>query len=94
MRTPLSSFVGISILPRMRRSALFLDALWKAGRPFIAPSPLWQDYQLALQLAGVVELFGLVQRGPKPLLASGTLIIANGPALCSPLNGVGLAESK
>ncbi len=95
MRTPLSLFVGISILPRMRRPASFLDALRKAGRPFIAP-PLHgsASNQFALQLAGVVELFELLQSGPKPPLEAGTLSIANGPALCSPLNGVGLVGSK
>src|SRR5216684_5929134 len=39
-------------------------------------------------------LFGLVQSGPRSVCASGTLIIATGPALCSPLNGVGCVTSK
>jgi|SRR6516162_975647 len=62
------------------------------GRSLIAPA-LPRGLQLALQVPGVVESFWLVQRGPKPAL-SGTLIMANGPALCSPLNGVGLVGSK
>jgi hypothetical protein len=33
-------------------------------------------------------VLGLRQRGPRLVVASGTLIIALGPALCSPLNGV------
>ena len=52
-----------------------------------SPCSPWRKLQLALQLAGVVELFGLEQSGPKPDLASGTLSMANGPALCSPLKG-------
>src|SRR5215468_5668739 len=47
-----------------------------------------------VQVAGVVELFGSVQSGPNPVLASGTLSMAKGPALCSPLNGVGLVGSN
>jgi hypothetical protein len=34
-------------------------------------------------------VLGLRQRGPRLVVASGTLIIALGPAFCSPLNGVG-----
>ena len=37
---------------------------------------------------------GFRHRGPRPVLASGRLIIASGPAACSPLNGVGLEASK
>jgi hypothetical protein len=40
------------------------------------------------------NLLGLVQSGPSPVTESGTLIMAAGPALCSPLNGVGLVTSK
>src|SRR4051812_13855086 len=36
---------------------------------------------------------GLVHSGPRPD-AAGVDIIANGPALCSPLNGVGFVTSK
>lgn len=60
----------------------------------IAPLFLAEAVQFALQVAGVVELLGLVQSGPNPDLASGTLSIAKGPALCWPLNGVVLAGSK
>jgi hypothetical protein len=41
-----------------------------------------------LQLAGTVEVLGLRHSGPRPVVAFGTLIIATGPAWCSPLNGV------
>ena len=37
---------------------------------------------------------GLRQSGPRPVSSFGTLIIAAGPALCSPLNGVGSAALK
>jgi hypothetical protein len=47
-----------------------------------------------LQLADVVEVSGLVHSGPRPVLASGRLIIATGPDLCSPLNGFGFVGSK
>jgi len=50
----------------------------KEGRRLIAPA-LRRQLQLALQLAGVSELFGFVQSGPSPDLASGTLSMANGP---------------
>jgi hypothetical protein len=80
--------------PSMRLSSSFSDVLEKLGATVRRPSsPRWLQIQLALQLAGVVESFGLVQSGPKPSF-SGTLIMANGPALCSPLNGVGLVGSK
>src|SRR5690349_19251350 len=39
-------------------------------------------------------LLGLVHSGPRLVVASGTLIMATGPALCSPLNGVGWVGSK
>jgi hypothetical protein len=42
----------------------------------------------------VVEVSGCVQSGPSPVLASGVLIIASGPALCSPLKGVGFCGLK
>ena len=38
--------------------------------------------------------WGLVQSGPRFVTGSGRLIIANGPAWCSPLNGVGLFTAK
>ena len=41
-----------------------------------------------LQLTGFVDSFGSEQRGPSLVSGSGRLIIANGPALCSPLKGV------
>ena len=47
-----------------------------------------------LHEAGVVELFGSVQTGPKCVVRSDVLIMAKGPALCSPLKGVGFAGSK
>src|SRR5262252_9357318 len=47
-----------------------------------------------LQVAGWVEVLGLRHNGPNPVVALGTLIIAFGPARCSPLNGVGLVGSK
>jgi hypothetical protein len=47
-----------------------------------------------LQVAGSVEVFGLMHRGPNPVASAGRLIIANGPASCSPLNGVGLFTLK
>ena len=47
-----------------------------------------------LQLIGFVVKSGLVHRGPRPVLASGTLIIATGPDACSPLNGFGCVGSK
>lgn len=47
-----------------------------------------------LRLAGLVERSGLAQSGPRPVSASGTLIIAKGPARCSPMHGVGLVASK
>ncbi len=37
---------------------------------------------------------GLRQSGPRPEFSFGTLVIAAGPALCSPLNGVGCVASK
>jgi hypothetical protein len=37
---------------------------------------------------------GLRQSGPRPVFSLGTLIIAAGPALCSPLKGVGCVTSK
>jgi hypothetical protein len=78
----------------MRRSS-FSDVLEKEGQSFIAPTLRGRvQLQLALQVAGLVESFGFVQSGPKPVSASGTLSMANGPALCSPLNGVGLVGSK
>src|SRR5262249_36851071 len=40
-----------------------------------------------LQAGGGVEL-GAVQSGPSPVVGSGRLVKATGPALCSPLNGV------
>src|SRR6266853_4410435 len=67
----------------------------KKGRFAHRPcSPQSCQLQFALQLAGVVESFGFVQSGPNPVFASGTLSMANGPALCAPLNGVGLVGSK
>ena len=42
----------------------------------------------------MVEVSGCVQSGPSPVLASGVLIIASGPALCSPLKGVGFCGLK
>jgi len=63
------------------------------GRSLNAPGPPRQRHFQRLQLAGAVESFGFVQSGPKPSFA-GTLSMANGPALCSPLNGVGLVGSK
>ncbi len=41
-----------------------------------------------------MEVLGLVQRGPSLVVELGRLINANGPALCSPLNGVGLLGSN
>ena len=55
--------------PAMERGAI---AHW--------PCSPWQRQFQRVQLAGVVELFGFVQSGPKPVLASGTLSMANGPA--------------
>ena len=55
----------------------------KGGDSFIAP--YYTSSSQKVQLAGVVELFGSVQSGPNPDLASGTLSMAKGPALCSPL---------
>ncbi len=37
---------------------------------------------------------GETQSGPRFVAATGIEIIASGPALCSPLNGVGLVTSK
>ena len=39
-------------------------------------------------------MLGLVHSGPNLVVAFGTLIMATGPALCSPLNGVGLVTSN
>src|ERR1041385_8036489 len=47
-----------------------------------------------LQLTGSVVVSGLVHSGPRPVLASGKLIMATGPDLCSPLNGFGFVGSK
>src|SRR5215831_10543600 len=47
-----------------------------------------------LQLIGFVSSFGLVHNGPRLVFASGTVMKATGPALCSPLNGVGLVTSN
>src|SRR5262249_21599654 len=41
-----------------------------------------------LQWIGSLERSGLRQSGPRPLTESGRLIMARGPAWCSPLNGV------
>src|SRR5947209_13078092 len=46
------------------------------------------------QRAGVTDVSGFVHSGPRPVFASGRVIIASGPALCSPLNGVGTVTSK
>src|SRR5690349_5783943 len=78
----------------MCRSYSFSGVLRKGGDCSSPPLSMAAAVQFALQLAGVVELFGFVQRGPNPDLASGTLSMAKGPALCSPLNGVGLVGSK
>jgi hypothetical protein len=51
----------------------------------LSPSPAY-----SLQVAGTVEVLGLKQSGPRLVSTSGTLIIAFGPACCSPLNGVGV----
>src|SRR3954447_21710600 len=48
----------------------------------------------SVPLSSVVLPVGLVQSGPSPAGATGSEIIANGPAWCSPLNGVGLLTSK
>jgi len=37
---------------------------------------------------------GCVHSGPSPVVALGRLIMARGPALCSPLNGVGWVTSN
>ena len=50
--------------------------------------------EYVLQVTGEVEKFGSLHSGPRPDAASGTLIIATGPALCSPLNGVKFFGSK
>src|SRR5215831_6662534 len=47
-----------------------------------------------LQLMGSVSSFGSVHNGPRLVFESGTVINATGPALCSPLNGVGLVTSN
>src|SRR5215831_15053910 len=47
-----------------------------------------------LQRTGDVEVSGLLHKGPSCVSGSGTLIIAKGPAICSPLNGVGLFTLK
>src|SRR5215471_12513945 len=47
-----------------------------------------------LQLIGLVFLLGLVHSGPRLVVAFGTLMKATGPALCSPLKGVGLLTLK
>src|SRR5277367_3696720 len=57
--------------------------------PPSAASPTFRGYGLQLPSS-----LGLVHSGPRLVLASGTLIIATGPALCSPLNGVGWVESN
>ena len=44
--------------------------------------------------SGVLALVGLVQSGPRFAGATGTEIIASGPARWSPLNGVGLLGSN
>src|SRR5689334_1524738 len=46
------------------------------------------------QRAGVTERSGLLHSGPRLVVASGRLIIASGPARCSPLKGVGWVTSK
>src|SRR6516164_1881698 len=46
------------------------------------------------QVGGFVPVLGFVHNGPRFVVALGTLIIAFGPASCSPLNGVGLVTSK
>ena len=43
-----------------------------------------------VRTAAADESMGSVQRGPKRVVTSEVLIMASGPALCSPLNGVGL----
>src|ERR1700693_5979683 len=50
-----------------------------------APSP--RVHAHGLQLKGALEV-GLRHRGPRSVVASGTLSIASGPAMCSPLKGV------
>src|SRR5215469_15726747 len=47
-----------------------------------------------LQVAGWVDKLGLRHNGPRFVVALGKLIMASGPALCSPLNGVGWVTSK
>src|SRR5262245_13953070 len=47
-----------------------------------------------LQLGGFVVSFGSVHRGPRWLPAWGRLIMANGPAWCSPLKGVAFRGLK
>ena len=58
-----------------------------AGKREGGPATLHVPAQFSLcvgygeQLAGVVDVSGCVQSGPSPVLASGALIIASGPAL-------------
>src|SRR6516164_2315532 len=47
-----------------------------------------------LQLIVLPEICGFEHKGPRPVVPSGTLIIASGPAFWSPLNGVRLVGSK
>jgi hypothetical protein len=55
---------------------------WRGRANFARPIHAVRVELYGLQVAGTVELFGSVQSGPKPDLASGTLSMAKGPALC------------
>src|SRR5882724_8332832 len=92
MVTTSVAYLGIS---RPGYAPVFvLRCFGKSGATAYRPCSQRQRHFQRVQLAGVVESFAFVQSGPKPVLASGTLSMANGPALCSPLNGVGLVGSK
>jgi len=57
-------------------------------------SSFYVTMSYGLHVAGWVDKLGLRHNGPRFVIALGTLIMASGPALCSPLNGVGLVGSK
>src|SRR6267378_1116878 len=61
---------------------------WRSFATFV------QRYVQGLQCTGDDDGSGFRHNGPRLVTSSGRLIIASGPALCSPLKGVGLLTSK
>ena len=61
----------------------------------LRPAEAYMHPPCRKSLAGNLDGYGLtVSNGPWPVVESGRLIMAFGPALCSELNGVGLVGSK